>query len=48
MKSYIPKDEEIQRKWYVVDGNGKVLGRLASEVAKIVFFSSFEFYLHFF
>lgn len=36
MKSYIPREEDIQRKWYVVDGSGKVLGRLASEVAKIL------------
>lgn len=36
MKSYIPKAEEVQRKWYVVDGTDKVLGRLASEVAKIL------------
>jgi len=36
MKTYMPKDEEIQRKWYLIDGEGKVLGRLASEVAKIL------------
>ena len=36
MKSYIPNPDTIQRKWYVVDGTDKVLGRLASEVAKIL------------
>lgn len=36
MKSYMPKAEEVARKWYVVDADGKVLGRLASEVAKIL------------
>lgn len=36
MKSYMAKPNEIERKWYVVDANGKVLGRLASEVAKIL------------
>ena len=36
MKTYMPKTEEIQRKWYLIDGEGKVLGRLASEVAKIL------------
>ncbi|MGQ9510210.1 MAG: 50S ribosomal protein L13 [Thermodesulfobacteriota bacterium] len=36
MKTYTPKKEEIQRKWYLIDANGKVLGRLASEVAKIL------------
>lgn len=36
MKSYMAKPNEIERKWYVVDANGKVLGRVASEVAKIL------------
>jgi large subunit ribosomal protein L13 len=36
MKSYMAKPNEIERKWYVVDANGKVLGRLASEVASIL------------
>lgn len=30
------KAEEVKRKWYVVDAEGKPLGRLASEVAKIL------------
>ena len=30
------KPNEIERKWYVIDANGLVLGRLASEVAKIL------------
>lgn len=36
MKTYTPKASEIQRRWWVVDAEGKVLGRLASEVAKIL------------
>ncbi len=36
MKSYVAKPQEIQRKWYVVDADGKKLGRLASEVAKVL------------
>lgn len=36
MKSYMAKPNEIERKWYIVDANGKVLGRVASEVAKIL------------
>ena len=36
MKSYVAKPLEIERKWYVVDADGKTLGRLASEVAKIL------------
>lgn len=36
MKSYIAKPEEVQRKWYVVDAEGKALGRVASQVASIL------------
>lgn len=36
MKTFMAKPKEIKRKWYVVDAEGKVLGRLASEVAKIL------------
>ncbi len=36
MKSYIAKPHEVERKWYVVDAEGKTLGRMASEVAKIL------------
>jgi len=35
-KTYSMKASEIQKKWYLVDANGKVLGRLASEVARIL------------
>jgi len=33
MKTYMAKAETIDRKWYVADASGKVLGRLASEIA---------------
>ncbi len=36
MKSYIAKPQEIERKWYVIDAEDKVLGRLATEVATIL------------
>jgi large subunit ribosomal protein L13 len=36
MKTYTPKTTEIQRRWLVVDAEGKVLGRLASEVAQLL------------
>lgn len=36
MKTYMAKANEIERKWYVVDAEGKTLGRLSSEVAKIL------------
>lgn len=36
MKSYMPSASSIERKWYVVDAEGKTLGRLASEVAMVL------------
>jgi len=36
MKSYIAKPHEVERKWYVVDAEGKTLGRMASEVATVL------------
>ncbi len=36
MKTYMASPSTIERKWYVVDAEGLTLGRLASEVAKIL------------
>ncbi len=36
MKSYMAKPEEIERKWYVVDCEGLVLGRVASQIASVL------------
>ena len=36
MKTYSPKPEHIEHRWYVVDASGQVLGRLASEVAVLL------------
>lgn len=36
MKSYMPKTEEIDRKWYVIDATDQPLGRLASKVVTIL------------
>ena len=36
MKTFLPKTADIDRKWYVVDADGMVLGRLASQVACIL------------
>lgn len=36
MKSFMASPATIERKWYVVDATGYTLGRLASEVAKIL------------
>jgi large subunit ribosomal protein L13 len=34
MKTFTAKNETVQRDWYVVDAEGKTLGRLASELAR--------------
>jgi large subunit ribosomal protein L13 len=36
MKTYQAKKEEIERGWFVVNAEGKVLGRLASQVARVL------------
>ena len=36
MKTYMANPDKIERKWYVVDAEGATLGRLASEVAKVL------------
>lgn len=36
MKTYTPKANEIERAWWIVDAGGQTLGRLATEVARIL------------
>ena len=36
MKTFIASAAAIERKWYVVDAEGKTLGRLASEIARVL------------
>ena len=36
MRTYSPKPSEVQRAWHVVDADGLVLGRLATEVARVL------------
>ena len=36
MKTYTPKAHEIERRWWVVDAADKPLGRLATEVARVL------------
>lgn len=36
VKTYVTKPDEVKREWFVVDANGKTLGRLATEVARIL------------
>ena len=36
MKTYTATPKDIEHRWYVVDADGMVLGRLASEIAKVI------------
>ncbi len=36
MRTYVTKPAEVQREWYVVDAQGKTLGRLATEIARVL------------
>ncbi len=36
MRTYFPKKGDIESRWFVVDAQGKVLGRLSTEIAKII------------
>ena len=36
MKSFIPCQEDMQKKWHVIDAEGQVLGRLATRAARLI------------
>lgn len=36
MNTYMPNPAQIERKWYLVDAEGQTLGRLCSEIAKVL------------
>ncbi|MCX6004331.1 MAG: 50S ribosomal protein L13 [Chloroflexi bacterium] len=36
MKTYAPKLKDIERKWHLIDADGQILGRLCSQVAKLL------------
>ncbi len=36
MKTFVPSAQAVERKWYVVDAEGKTLGRMASEIARVL------------
>ena len=36
MKTFMAKEGQVERKWYVVDASGMALGRLASQVATVL------------
>ena len=33
MKTFVPKKDAVEKKWWVIDADGKVLGRLATQIA---------------
>ncbi len=35
-KTYIPKDGDVQREWFLIDANDQTLGRLASRIAELL------------
>ena len=36
MRTFIPKKDDIEQKWWLVNAEGKILGRLATEVAELL------------
>ena len=36
MRTYIPKKDDIEQKWWLVNADGRILGRLATEVADLI------------
>lgn len=36
MKTYVPKRGDVERQWYIVDATGQNLGRLASDIARVL------------
>ena len=36
MKTYVPKKDEIEQKWWLINAEGKILGRIATEVASLL------------
>lgn len=36
MKTYVPKEGELEKKWHLIDAEGHVLGRVAVEAARLI------------
>lgn len=36
MKTFAPKKDEIEKKWWLIDADGKILGRLATRIAVLL------------
>ena len=47
MKTFVPGVDNIEKNWYVVDASGKVLGRLATEIARILMGKHKPYYVPF-
>ncbi len=43
-KTYVPSAKEIEKKWYIIDAKGQVLGRVSSQIAKILLGKHKAFY----
>jgi large subunit ribosomal protein L13 len=36
MKTYTPRSQDVERRWWLIDAEGQVLGRLATEIASLL------------
>lgn len=36
MKTFMQRSEDVKRKWFIIDADGKILGRLATKIATIL------------
>jgi large subunit ribosomal protein L13 len=45
-RTYLPKQDAIERKWHLIDATGKVLGRLAVEIATLLRGKGKAFYIN--
>jgi len=36
MRTFIPKKDEIEQKWWLIDAEGRILGRMATEIADLI------------
>ena len=36
MRTFIPKKDDIEQKWWLINAEGRILGRLATEVADLI------------
>jgi large subunit ribosomal protein L13 len=36
MRTFIPKKDDIDQKWWLVDADGRILGRMATEIADLI------------